>query len=179
MNIHTEFGYWVKVAPFTDFKIRSFGRPSFVGCIEVPKDLNALSIGQLISLSDLTDDVDSLYKIAEIVLGMSRSDIDKARAVDVVKCIGWIYSEVQKINKLFEKASNKPTSREKKAGIEKLQFGLFGMIDWYALRMGIQNHDDVLDVPWMRIYKCMDMDNKRQSYERKLQNIATSEINNR
>lgn len=26
--------------------------------------------------------------------------------------------------------------------------------------MGISNHDDVEDVPWIRIYKCFDMEKK-------------------
>ena len=51
----------------------------------------------------------------------------------------------------------------------------FGILDWYAKRMGITNHDEVLTVPWLRIYKCMDMDNKVEQYQRRLNEISLNE----
>ena len=93
--------------------------------------------------------------------------------------VGWTFGEVEKINNIFEKLHTEPTHREKQAGVERLQFGLFGMLDWYAQRMKIQNHDDVLQVPWARIYKCMDMDAKKAQYERRLQDLATKEMNHK
>lgn len=177
MDISTKFSYWIKVAPLTGFRMQQFSRPAFVGKHEVPANLNELTIGQLIELSQLKDEAESIYRIAEIVMGISRKDIDNARAVDVVRLAGWVYGETKKINKLFDGVgTSKPTATEKKAGIETLRFGLFGMLDWYALRMRIQDHDQVLGVPWMRIYKCMDMDNKKQRYERNLQRIAAEEM---
>ena len=49
---------------------------------------------------------------------------------------------------------------------------MFGLVDWYAKRMGIQNHDEVMDVCWMRVYKCMDMDTKTQEFNRRLAEIS-------
>lgn len=57
-----------------------------------------------------------------------------------------------------------------------MRFGLFGMLDWYAVRMGISDHDQVLKTPWLRIYKCMEMDNKRSVYERNLQKLQAEEM---
>lgn len=180
MKINTTFGYWVKVAPLAGFKMQTFTRPAFIGKKATPTTLNELTIGQLIELSQLKDTTESMYNVVEIVMDVGRKEIEKARAVDVVRFIGWVHGEVDKINKLFDKVGgSKPTEKEKKAGIDKLRFGLFGMLDWYALRMRIQDHDTVLAVPWMRIYKCMDMDNKKQKYERNLQRIAAEEMSQR
>lgn len=180
MDTNTKFSYWIKVAPLTGFQMQEFNRPAFIGKHEVPENLNELSIGQLIELSQLKDDTESIYRIAEIVMGLGRKDIDNARAVDVVRLAGWVCAETKKINKLFDSVgAAKPTATEKKAGVDTLRFGLFGMLDWYALRMRIQDHDQVLGVPWMRIYKCMDMDNKKQKYERNLQRIAAEEMSQR
>lgn len=177
MKISTKFGYWIKVAPLTGFQMQEFSRPAFVGKHEVPANLNELTIGQLIELSQLKDDTNSIYRIAEIVMSLSRKEVNKARAVDVVRLAGWVCAETKKINKLFDSVgAAKPTANEKKAGVETLRFGLFGMLDWYALRMRIHDHDEVLSVPWMRIYKCMDMDAKKQKYERNLQRIAAEEM---
>ena len=143
----------------------------------MPDNLNQLSIGQLIDLSQLSDSEESLYQIVTTVLGLSHKEVEQARAVDVVMLIGWVTSEVERINKLFESTDTaKPTRLEKEAGIYTLRFGLFGMLDWYAVRMGISDHDHVLKTPWLRIYKCMEMDNKRSLYERNLQKLQAEEM---
>ena len=49
------------------------------------------------------------------------------------------------------------------------------MLDWYALRMGYQDQENVKDVPWMRVYKCMDMDVKRIQYQKRLQEVINDE----
>ena len=177
MDINTKFGYWIRVAPFTGFKVGKFSRPEYVGDVETPKSLNGLTIGQLIDLSEIGEENDSIYTIVNIVLGMERAAIDNARAVDVVRFVGWVSTEVGKINKIFSTTEQeKPTAQQKKAGIDTLQFGLFGMLDWYALRMGISDHDEVLKTPWLRIYKCLDMDNKRRAYENRLQKVQADEM---
>jgi len=179
MDKDTTFGYWVRVAPFSDFKLEGdFSRPAFVGSVPTPENLNQLTIGQLIDLSSLGDTNESLYSIVTTILGMKREDIDKARAADVVRFVGWVSGEVKKINKIFESTNVKPTALEKKAGVEQLKFGLFGMLDWYAVRMGISDHDQVLKTPWLRIYKCLDIDNKRTQYEKRLQKLAAEETRN-
>lgn len=176
MDINTIFGYWVKVAPFTGFKITKCGRPSYVGGRETPENLNTLTIGQLIELSELGDRNESVYRVAEIVMGLDAVAVDRSRAVDVVGLVGWVLSEVERINKIFGNIESKHTAAEKRAGVERLKFGLFGMLDWYAVRMGITDHDTVLAVPWLRIYKCMDMDNQRSEYERRLQQVRADEM---
>mgnify|MGYP003516559784 FL=1 len=42
--------------------------------------------------------------------------------------------------------------------------------------MGISDHDQVLKTPWLRIYECMEMDNKRSVYERNLQKLQAEEM---
>lgn len=176
MDNKTTFGYWVKAAPYTDFKMRTFTRPAFVGSKETPENLNQLTIGQLIELSQLKDNNSSFYTVVDTVLGMDAGDTDKARAVDVVRFVGWVFGEVKKINELFAKNKSTPTQEQRQAGIETLNFGLFGMLDWYAQRMGIADHDTVLATPWLRIYKCLDMDTRRQEYDRRLQKIQADNI---
>lgn len=176
MTINTTFREWAAIAPHTDFKMDVFSRPSYVGAKPTPKDLSHLSIGQLISLSELKDMNESFYDVVCTCMDIDRTEVAAARAVDVVRFVGWVCSEVRKINKLFDQVRIKPTQREEKAGVKNLQFGLFGMLDWYAVRMRIPNHDDVLNTPWMRIYKCMDIDNRKRLYEIRLQQVIADEI---
>lgn len=175
MDKDTTFRDWLAIVPFTDFRIQQYPRPSFVGRHPVPETLNDLTIGQLIELSTIGESNASLYRIPEIILSMKPETTAKTRAVEVVQFIGWVTGEVQRINKLFEQAGGKPTEAEKRAGVNKLAFGLFGMLDWYALRMGYKDHDEVLNVGWMRIYKCIDMDNKKAEYNKRLQEEMINE----
>ena len=64
-----------------------------------------------------------------------------------------------------------PTPEERRAGVDKLSFGLFGLVDYYATRMGITDHEQVESVPWVRVYKCLDMDAEKIRYERRLREI--------
>jgi len=175
LPINTTFERWARIAPFSDFQMQTFSRPQKVGKHKTPENLNELTIGQLIDLSSATDGMGIFYNICQIILGMTETETMKARAVDVVRFVGWVTGEVEKINKLFEGASGKPTEMERRAGIERLQFGLFGMLDYYALRMGIKDHDEVLKVKWMRVYKCIDIDNQKQLYQRRLQEVMTND----
>lgn len=171
----TKFAYWLVVASHTNFKLQVFSRPEKVGGVNVPSTLDELTIGQLMELSKLENSNESFYTICSIILGLNHKQVSKARAVDVVRFVGWVVGQVKKINKLFEETNIEPTQEEKKAGIESLKFGLFGMVDWYAKRMGIQNHDEVLQVPWLRIYKCLDMDNKTALFNRRLNKVYNDE----
>jgi hypothetical protein len=136
--------------------------------------LNGLTIGQLIEIGE-ANGPETDYRIASIVLGIDKAQADKCRATEVVSFLSWIGRQVKRINRLFEQVQTRPTAKEKQAGVEKLQFGLFGILDWYAKRMGITNHDEVLAVPWLRIYKCMDMDNKVEQYQRRYNEISMQE----
>lgn len=177
MDIKTTFSEWLFLATFTGKKMGRHTRPDMVGGKQVPETLSGLTMGQLIDLSELRDEAESLYRIPEIVMGLGRAETAKARAVDVVRLVGWVTGEVEKINKLFERLPRERlTDNERKAGADKLRFGLFGMLDWYARRMGIKDHDEVLGVPWTRLYKCMEMDGLQREYERKLGEITRKEM---
>ena len=111
------------------------------------------------------------YNTTRILLGMSEQETARALAVEVVSFVGWVIGQINRINRLFDKAKGHPTQKEVRAGIEQLKFGMFGLIDWYAKRMGIQNHDDVMGVSWMRVYKCLDMDTKTNEFNRRMAQI--------
>ena len=98
MDKNTTFKYWLAVARHTSYKIGKQPRPAFVGEKQVPGNLNQLSIGQLIDLSQLSDSEESLYQIVTTVLGLSHKEVEQARAVDVVMLIGWVTSEVERIS---------------------------------------------------------------------------------
>ena len=175
MDANTTYGYWRVIARHCNYTIEEgFERPAYIGEVKCPEDLSALTIGQLIEIGEASG-ADTDYRIIDIVLGMDKKQADNCRATEVVAFLSWIGRQVKRINKLFESIQTRPTAKEKQAGVDNLQFGLFGILDWYAKRMGITNHDEVLTVPWLRIYKCMEMDNKVEQYQRRYNEISMQE----
>lgn len=149
-------------------------RPETLCGIHVPENLNMISYGTLDDLHGIkADSMESVYQVAEILLGITKEQLDQEDVNKVWGFVTFVTNEVDKINKLFEKIKPTHTSDEIRAGIEKLDFGSFGVLDWYAKRQGISNQNDVRDVAWVRIYQCMKMDNEQAAYEKRLREIIS------
>ena len=154
-----------------DIDIMKSPRPLAVGDHETPENLDTMTMGQMLTLQSCGDGWDLFYVICRELLGMSDEETDKADAAQVVMFVGWAVKQMSDINKMFAGIKASKTSEEVRAGIEKLDFGAFGLIDWYARRMGITDHDEVMDVPYLRVYQCLKMDNDRGEYEKRLAKI--------
>lgn len=152
-------------------KLERLVKPTYLSGKRVPDSLNDITIGQLIMLQYISTDADFMLKPASIIMGVQDDMLLKEQAEKVIGFSYWVAKELERINKLFKNTSIPPTQEEKQAGVEKLNFGSFGIIDWFAQRMGITDHSEVENVPWVRIYKCLDMDAKRFVYERRLREI--------
>ena len=147
--------------------------PYSVAGRKVPNTLNDISMGDLLLLQEISTEMDLFFVPCKILLGMAEKEVMKADAEEVLGFVCWVAKEVERINKLFSSTSVPPTPEEKQAGSEHLNFGPFGLIDYYAQRMGLADHEQVEFVPWVRVYKCLDMDAKRIRFDRRLRNILS------
>lgn len=179
MDNLTRFKEWVIRASFSreinDLKLEELTRPFMVGWKCTPESLDNMTIGQMIRLSDCKNGVDMFYRICDVLLDLPREAVDICWAVDVVRFCGWVLGRVKKINALFDSVKSKPTQQERMAGIDDLKFGVFGLVDWYALRMGITDHEEVMSVTWGRVYKCLEMDMKKREFEKRLIKVYDDE----
>lgn len=177
------FREWLTIATHSvmtaALDIKKFSRPYEVGGHKTPKDLTAMTLGQMFTLSSAKRAQDAFVLPCTVLLGMSEDEVYKSLAVDVVRFGGWVSHQLDTINDLWAKLRPTYTSQEKRAGVDALKFGAFGVADWYARRMGIANHDDVMDVCWMRVYQCMKIDSETAKYQRRLQQIYIQEARRR
>lgn len=180
MDIKTNFKTWLVLANHAanldDLKLETMTRPLKVGKHDTPENLNSMTLGQMIDLSDLKDGSEMFYKVCKVLLGMKVAEVNKAPAVEVVRFVGWVVGSVKRINNLFDSVKNKPSKEEVQAGINRLNYGIFGLIDWYAKRMGITDHDEVLGVHWGRVYQCLKMDNETTEFQKRLNKIYADEL---
>lgn len=149
-------------------------RPESIGGHPVPKDLNALSYGDLIDLqmaSQKKSESEAVAETIRIICGASAEEMANEDVNKVFGFVNWATSELSRINRLFKSIRSTYEAEEIEAGVKQLNFGAFGVLDWYAKRMGIANQNDVRDVAWVRVYTCMKMDNEKTEYERRLRKI--------
>lgn len=152
-------------------RINEVNKPVSICGKKIPDDIDGITFGQLMQLKGISDVKSMLLVPGKVILGIEE---EKLMCEDIEKLIGfanWTAAEVERIGNLFEKTSIPPTNEEKQAGIERMNFGMFGIIDYYARRMGISNHEEVESVPWVRVYKCLDMDSQRAMFERRLRKV--------
>jgi hypothetical protein len=154
-------------------QMKNLPKPYSVGGVKTPDSLNDITIGELMELQSAENERDFILKCCTILLSLEERNALKSQANSVIGFVSWVSKELERINKLFESTNIPPTAEEKQAGVESLKFGMFGVLDYYALRMGITDHEEVEKVKWIRIYKCLDMDAKKARYEKRLRTIIS------
>lgn len=159
--------------------LKEVPRPAFIGKIETPTTLNMLTYGQLDDLSRTTPNDDPFVACFKTILDVKSEDVYEMNVYDVFGFCNFVRAEIERINKLFAEIEIKHSSDEIAAGVKELSFGSFGVIDWYARRMGITNQDEVYDVGWIRIYTCMKNDAAQNNYERRLQEQSLRKMKKR
>lgn len=155
-------------------------KPDVVCNIEVPSDLKLITFGQYSDLCDVFSRKEQSFDVLHDVVSaifpeLTDTEINSIPVADVWGLCNWAATEIGNINKLFGEIKMDYTPQEKKAGIEQLQFGTFGILDWYAKRMGIHNQDEVNKEKWVRIYQCMKNDMEDAKFQRRLQKIYEQE----
>ncbi|EGK04673.1 hypothetical protein [Dysgonomonas mossii] len=118
---------------------------------------------------------DLIFVSFEVLHGLKYNDIISLSAFDCLGFALYAKNEISRITNLFKDIEYKPTAEEERAGIKKLSHGFFGTIDWYARRMGISNHDEVVELNWMRIYQCLKIDSDNNIFEKRYRQIITQQ----
>ena len=179
-RLHLPFYKFVMLMPYmTDETIESLSlvpTPAIFCKKIVPQDLQLATFGTLTELQNAP--VKNNYfatccKLVAVLTGESEETIAKQSAIDVLGLVNMIQSEMERIGKLFQSLNTDKSSDEIMAGIEKLNFGAFGLVDWYAQRMGIIDHEEVFATPWARIWQCMRIDHEQGEFEKRYREIVT------
>ncbi|MCL1933492.1 MAG: hypothetical protein FWF53_06765 [Candidatus Azobacteroides sp.] len=157
-------------------KLESTEPPPYILNKPAPKNLNDLTFGQLIQIQSVKTIEDMLFVPLDVILNINKEKALTCKAFDIIRFMLFIQKELTRIGKLFSEIKYRPSAEEIQAGINQIDNGIFGTIDWYARRMGITDHSEVESIPWIRIYKCLEMDNKQALFEKKLREIYSKKI---
>ncbi len=141
---------------------------------DVPDTLQMATFGTLTQLQQAAKDNDyfkTCCKLVSVLTGVDEKVVASRRAFDVLGIVNMVQAEMERIGKLFQSLHTESTSDEVAAGVDKLEFGTFGIVDWYAKRMGIIDHEDVFATPWARIWQCMKIDHENNEFEKRYRKI--------
>lgn len=158
----------------TQKKLKKLMPPKTIAKVEVPRDLQQVTYATLCRLQRLGDGKDYakvVCEICEVVCGINEAQVMKATAGEVLGVVAMVQREMVRIADLFRSLKAEHTSEEIQAGVETLNFGTFGIVDWYCKRMGITDHEDGYNTKWQRIYECMRIDHEQSLYEARLRKV--------
>lgn len=151
--------------------LESLPCPKSLGRVSVPESLDEISFGQLMELQNVPE-TEVFTRPAEVILGLTPKDVWRCPALEVIGFAMFAAKEVKRIGEMFDRIPTMLTPEEREAGADKLNFGTFGIVDSYARRMSIPDHDYVLScVPWLRIWRCMMNDALTAQMQRRLREI--------
>ena len=177
-RLNYPFVRFVALMPYmTEESIKSLifiPTPKQFGKKVVPQDLQLVDFGMLIKLQQAPKDNDylkSCCSLVSVLTGVPADIVASRRAYDVLGIVNMIQSEMERIGKLFKSLQGEKSSEELMAGVDRLDFGAFGLVDWYAKRMGIIDHEEVFKTPWARIYQCMKIDHENAEFEKRYREI--------
>ena len=136
---------------------------------QAPQDLNDITLGQLIQLETIAAEKGIFVAIAIVLLKKPEAWAMNAPALPMLGLRNMVVAEQDRISGLVKMLEREPDAAEVMAGVDKLNFGMFGLADWYAKRMGIHDHDAVFDTPWIRIWQCRKNDIEQGEYQERLQ----------
>ena len=172
------FSQFVMLMPFmTEETIKSLifvPTPKVFCKVDIPQDLQLATFGTLTELqhSPIKDDyLQTCCKLVSVLTGIEAEVVAKCKAIEVLGIVNMIQREMERIGKLFSSLHSDKSSEEIAAGIDKLEFGTFGLVDWYAQRMGIIDHEDVFKTPWARIFQCAKIDHENNEFEKRYRKI--------
>ena len=148
--------------------------PAQIGDRTTPQDLNDITLGQLIELEAIAAEKGVFVAIAKVLLGKDEAWAMKAPAMEMLGLRNMVVAEQDRIAALFASLTRDHTAAEIMAGVESLNFGMFGLADWYARRMGISDHDDAFNTPWIRVWQCRKNDIEESEYRERLQKIQNN-----
>ena len=134
------------------------------------KDLNTITYGNRIDLSDLNSE-NFMTLPLKVLYDL---EVGKLKIGEVLRFSFMVAEGLSELNKRDEKyLAYEPEQEELKAGVKKLNHGLFGIIDNIAKRCPQYTHDQVLNLSQATVFQMLKIDIDTVNYQRRLRKILT------
>ena len=155
-------------------KLLNLPKPRTLLGKELPANLNDITIGQLSELQEVVKSENMrtiVIESARILLGIAPLKVLRNRADHTIGFAIWVLKELERIAKMWKAIAIPPSPEAIQAGADQMESDSFDIVDWYALRMGITDHDVAMQVPWVRVWSCMKKDNQDAQFQQRIREI--------
>lgn len=145
--------------------------------LELPEqwiqNLNEITYGNRIDLSELNAG-NFITLPLRVLHGISETDLIKLNASEVIRFSFMVAEGIKELNQRDEKyLAYEPEDAELKAGIKKMNHGVFGVIDTIAKRCPQYTHEDILNLSQQKVYMMLKIDIDNANFAKRLRKIMT------
>lgn len=145
--------------------------------LELPEqwiqDLSKITYGNRIDLSELNAE-NFITLPLKVLHGVSEIDLIKLNAAEVIRFSFMVAEGLNELNQRDEKyLAYDPEDDELKAGIKKMNHGVFGIIDTIARRCPQYTHEDILNLSDQKVFMMLKIDIDNANYSKRLRKVMT------
>lgn len=126
--------------------------PEKIGGFATYRNISDITLGDFIRLCSMTE-TDSPLKPIQILHGVTDEELTKLPVAYSLKYLNHIIDGVDKINKKFESFPKVTTDIDKRAGIEKLNFGWAGLVRKMRIMCNMQTY---AEAEALKMYQVID-----------------------
>lgn len=144
---------------------------------QCPENFDSITYGQRIDLAEINSS-NFITLPLYVIAGMDETAISQLNAAKVLRFSFLAIDELQKMKDRDEKyLAYEPDEDEIKAGVKKMNHGVFGVIDTIAKRCPQYTHEDVLKLGQQQVYMMLKIDIDNANYAKRLRKILTEKGN--
>jgi len=140
---------------------------------QCPENFDSITYGQRIDLSGINS-TNFITLPLFIIAGLDESNIAQLNASKVLRFSFMAIDEMTKMNERDEKyLTYEPEEAELKAGVKKMNHGIFGVIDTIAKRCPQYTHEEVLKLGQQQVYMMLKIDIDNANYAKRLRKVLS------
>ena len=171
------FNLNMTVKEFVELALYYDAEPFLNECkaLELPKqwiqNLNEITYGNRIDLTELNsvNFIDLPLKVLHNI-----SDISNLNAAEVLRFSIMVANGMNELNARDEKyLAYEPEEAELKAGIKKMNHGVFGVIDTIAKRCPQYTHEDILNLSQQKVFMMLKIDIDNANFAKRLRKLMS------
>lgn len=171
------FSLSMTVSEFVELSMFYDTEPFLNECkqLELPKqwiqNLNEITYGNRIDLTELNsvNFIDLPLKVLHNI-----SDISNLNAAEVLRFSIMVANGMNELNARDEKyLAYEPEEAELKAGIKKMNHGVFGVIDTIAKRCPQYTHEDILNLSQQKVFMMLKIDIDNANFAKRLRKLMS------
>ena len=135
------------------------------------QNLNKITYGNRIDLSEIN--TENFISLPLKVLH-NLTDIGNLNAAEVIRFSFMVAECLNELNQRDEKyLAYDPEEMEIKAGIKKMNHGVFGVIDTIAKRCPQYTHEDILNLSQQKVFMMLKIDIDNANFAKRLRKLMT------